>query len=140
MHTAKTRYLEYLLLRRRHPHDQRGATDAEECTSTDCQHKGRGRLGGRQTYAEMALTYVPIAGMMGNWMTLDGYEWVCCVLLDLGGFLSRNKLLSWLWQVAGDDGHGGDDGYLIRKASLRCAAPHSRHKTWGNPSVCRASS
>jgi hypothetical protein len=85
MHAATTRYLEYLLLRRRHPHDQRGAADTEECASTDCQHKGRGRLGGRHTYAEMALMYVPIAGMMGNWMTLDGCEWVCYVLLDLGG-------------------------------------------------------
>lgn len=42
--------------------------------------------GGRHTYAEMALMYVPIPGMMGGWMTLDRYEWVCYVVLGLTGF------------------------------------------------------
>jgi hypothetical protein len=51
-------------------------------------------LGGRQTYAEMALTYVPIAGMMGNWMTPDGYEWACSVLLDLGVLVEEQATIA----------------------------------------------
>lgn len=56
-------YLEYLFLGRCHPHDQRGTTDDEYCASRTCQFEDRA-IEETWTYAEMALMYVPIPGMV----------------------------------------------------------------------------
>jgi hypothetical protein len=37
--------------------------------------------------------YVPIPGMVGDWVTVDGFEWVCYVLLGLGIMAERQQAI-----------------------------------------------